>query len=153
MKRFLQGVALGSIAFLVGCASIVSGTTQPISFNSTPPGATILINGADMGKTPTTLHLKRNENYAVSIQLEGYMPETVNITRSMNGWIFGNIIFGGLIGIVIDAASGAMYKLTPEQVTATMGEKLAINADDSVMIAVVMDVDPSWEKIAQLETR
>jgi uncharacterized protein YceK len=152
VKKISCTLILGTILLVTGCASIVSGTTQPISFNSTPAGATVLVNGADMGKTPVTLQLKRNQNYAVGINLDGYKPETMDIKRGLNGWVWGNIIFGGLIGVVIDAASGSMYKLTPDQFTAAMGRDLSMDAEEGGMvIAFTMTPDASWEKIGQLE--
>lgn len=33
----------------------------------------------------------------------------------MDGWYFGNILFGGLIGfLIVDPATGAMYTLKPD---------------------------------------
>jgi uncharacterized protein YceK len=153
VKKISCSLILGTLLLVTGCASIVSGTTQPISFNSTPIGARVLINGADMGKTPLTLELKRKQSYAVAINLDGYKPETMNIERGLNGWVWGNIIFGGLIGVVVDAASGSMYKLTPDQFTAVMGHDLSMDSGEGGMvIAFTMTPDASWEKIGQLET-
>jgi len=55
---------------------------------------------------------------------------------SLNGWYFGNIIFGGLIGLlIVDPATGAMYRLdvnyideplTPTNTTADKGQTLKI---------------------------
>lgn len=38
----------------------------------------------------------------------------------MDGWLFGNLLFGGLICVIVDAATGAMYKLTPNQMAAQL---------------------------------
>ena len=71
----------------------------------------------------------------------------------MDGWIAGNIIFGGLIGLIIDAADGAMYKLSPEQVNAELkkGDGTYLQQGDNIYIGVVMKIDPSWEKIGSLQ--
>jgi len=154
VKKLLKAIAVGGLAFLTGCASIMTGSTQAISFNSSPPGASIVVDGADMGKTPATLNLKRNKGYAVSIQLEGYETQAINLDRSVNGWVWGNILLGGLIGLVVDASTGAMYKLTPEQVSATMGQTVAYDGTgDMLVVAIAMNVDPSWQKVGQLQAR
>lgn len=41
----------------------------------------------------------------------------------MDGWLLGNLLIGGLIGIIIDASNGSMYKLTPDQVIAQSRRK------------------------------
>lgn len=40
----------------------------------------------------------------------------------MDGWLFGNLLFGGIIGIIIDFANGSAYKLTPAEVDVVFGE-------------------------------
>ena len=35
-----------------------------------------------------------------------------------NGWVFGNIIIGGLIGMAVDSSTGASNSLSPDQVSA-----------------------------------
>lgn len=73
----------------------------------------------------------------------------------MDGWFLGNLLFGGLIGIIVDAASGSMYQLTPDQVIASMGKNTAQHntEDGNIMISVSLDIDPSWKKIGQLEKK
>jgi hypothetical protein len=39
----------------------------------------------------------------------------------MSGWYIGNILFGGLIGmLVVDPQTGAMYRLEPKSLDATL---------------------------------
>lgn len=64
--------------------------------------------------------LSRSDNHIVRIQMDGYQPFDATITRSVSGWVWGNLVFGGLIGLAVDATSGGLYKLTPEQVSAQM---------------------------------
>ncbi len=52
--------------------------------------------------------------------LRYWSPETVTLTSGVGPAVAGNIIFGGLIGGGIDAASGAMYKLYPEMVNVAL---------------------------------
>ena len=74
----------------------------------------------------------------------------------MDGWFLGNIIFGGLIGIAIDAGNGSMYKLNPDQIVAQMGKTTASVASEKngdMYITVTLHPDPSWEKIGALSKR
>jgi len=72
----------------------------------------------------------------------------------MDGWFLGNLLFGGIIGIIVDASSGAMYKLTPDQVIAQLKSNstgMIDLKDDQIYVAVSMKIDPNWEQIGQLE--
>ncbi len=102
--------------------------------------------------TPAVLQLKRKENHVVAIELEGYQPYSATFTRSVSGWVVGNLVFGGLIGLVVDAATGGLYKLSPEQIAATLGQTGAVDKiDDVLYIGVVLRPDPAWERIGALE--
>jgi len=66
--------------------------------------------------------------------------------------VFRKYSVGGIIGIIVDASNGAMYKLTPDQIVATMSKEIASvrQIDKDIFIKVSLDIDPSWEKVAQL---
>jgi hypothetical protein len=153
-------------ALLSGCASIIHGANQAVDITSQPTGATITIDGREYGQTPKSIELRRKgrlktelapkKEYAVTIEMDGYFPYEMKIKRELDGWFIGNIILGGLIGIIIDAADGAMYKLTPDQIIAQMGRENAMNIQKSgehLYIAATLEPDPSWEKIGNLSKK
>lgn len=128
-RAMLAGlVALG----LSGCASIIEGSTQNITVKSEPAGASISITDRGgqkihTGVTPATVSLKRgagyfkSEQYTVRFEKPGFEPTEVKIIGSVNGWYFGNILIGGLIGMLaVDPATGAMYTLAPADLSATL---------------------------------
>lgn len=125
-----------------------------MSVSSTPSGATVEIDGTEVGDTPLTKSLDRESQHTIEIDMDGYEAEQVIIDKSVSGWVAGNILFGGLIGLAVDAATGGMYKLSPTQVRQTLDEQTAMNRDgmeDTVFIAVVMQPDSKWKKVGQLE--
>lgn len=136
---------------LASCATIIHGTRQDISFSSTPSGAKVYINGMDKGSTPVIVNLERKNTYVVKIQIDGYIPYETNIIKKVDGWIAGNIIFGGLIGLVIDAASGGMYKLSPEQIASELKNSTVSVNNNMIYIGVVMQPNPSWELVGYLQ--
>lgn len=111
------------LSFLTGCASIVSKSNWPVNVQSNPTGAKCVVskvNGAQLhtGETPMTLNLDSSRGffqpakYNVKCMKDGYQASSVDISADLNGWYIGNIIFGGLIGIlIVDPATGAMWKL------------------------------------------
>jgi len=144
-------VLLATVIFF-GCATIMHGTSQEIGIQSRPTGATVTINNQEYGKTPVVAKLSRKDNHTVHLTLDGYQPFDATITRSTSGWVWGNIVFGGLIGLAVDAISGGLYKLSPEQVEAELaGKGMGMDMQGSdIIITVVLEPDPSWEKVGNL---
>ncbi|MBU4305276.1 MAG: PEGA domain-containing protein [Candidatus Omnitrophica bacterium] len=140
-------------AMLAGCATIMQGTTQEIGISSTPTGATVKINNQEKGKTPIILDLKRKDNHIVTIEMPGYMPYEATFTKSVSGWVWGNIVFGGLIGLVVDFAAGGIYKLTPTELKAVLQKEgvSSLYRKDALYVAVVLEPNPNWEKVGQLQ--
>lgn len=136
-----------------GCATIMQGTTQSVGISSTPTGAKVIIDDYDLGATPIVVELTRKDNHFIKIEMQGYELYETALTRSVSGWVWGNIVFGGLIGLAIDAMSGGLYKLTPTEVNAVLAKEgvSSLYREDSLYIAVVLAPDPKWEKIGQLK--
>lgn len=143
------GVIVVSVT-LVACATIINGTTQNVGISSQPGGAQVTVNGNDLGQTPLIAELKRKNEHFVTVALDGYEPYEITITKSASGWVFGNIIFGGLIGLAVDAITGGLYKLSPEAVNAELIQ--AADMEDGVFITVVLAPDPDWVRIGTLES-
>lgn len=145
--------AAACILLLASCGTIMHGSTQGISISSNPTNARVLVNGQPLGLTPVTLDLKRKDNHTVRLELDGYQPYEVALSRGVSGWVAGNIIFGGLIGLAVDAITGGMYKLSPEQIAGEMRSMStgAVIRDGEMFIAVVMQPDSEWEKFGQLD--
>lgn len=128
MKTFLTATLMTASLALTGCASIMSGSTQTLTFKSVPDTANIVITNKlgekiHTGSTPATVTLKRGNgyfkpaSYDVTFSKEGYQQKTVHVTAKMNGWYIANIVFGGLVGfLIVDPATGAMYSLSPNDV-------------------------------------
>lgn len=105
---------------VVGCATITRGTTQVVAIN-TPgvPGATCTLSSASIGAqtvvTPSTVTLQKGrDNVAVNCTKACYQDGVGVIGSSIDGMTAGNIIIGGVIGLGVDAASGAMNSYAPE---------------------------------------
>jgi hypothetical protein len=105
-----------------GCGAIFNGTRQTLTATSAPDGAKVT---ADPGigdyTTPASLSLERKNNYVLRFEMENYRPATFQIGRQMQGGILAlDILFTGLLGVVIDAATGAWYKLSPESAVVSL---------------------------------
>lgn len=141
-----------AVLTLFSCATIMHGSSQEIGIQSRPTGATVSIDNQEFGKTPVIAKLSRKDNHLVHITLEGYQPFDATITRSTSGWVWGNVLFGGLIGLAVDAITGGLYKLKPEQVEAELARQSMESGlhDSDIIITVVLKPNPNWEKIGNL---
>lgn len=145
--------ALVVVIFLSGCASIVGKNMYPVTINSHPDEATILIkdeSGKQMykGKTPTTITLSSGEayfhpkKYSVTFSKTGYEDQTTEIKAGLSGWYFGNIIFGGLIGLlIVDPLTGNMWKL-PTETTITLAEQVKLGKNEQSLKIVTINQIP-----------
>jgi hypothetical protein len=122
----MVGVA-ALVAALGGCASVTRGTTENISIASTPSGAEATITGLDVPTacvTPCAIVAKRNADITVNFAKPGYEPESVQLTKEIPGagaaGFAGNLLLGGLVGMGVDAATGAAEDHKPNPVIVTM---------------------------------
>jgi hypothetical protein len=113
-------MALASL-LLTGCASIVDGNSQSVSFASNPEGATVYVNGAAIGKTPVTISAKRKgSSQPIRFTKEGYTDVEISLISTVNPWFLGNILIGGLLGSTTDGLSGAAFKYEPGSYMVTL---------------------------------
>lgn len=152
MRKTIISSTLALALCVSSCATIVSGSKQNVSFSSNPSAATIYIDEVEVGKTPFQIKLARKSEHSVMLKLEGYQTYETKLTKEFNAWFIGNIFIGGLIGLIIDPITGAIYNLTPEQVNAQMNKGTAFKSNSKdVYVAVALDIDKNWKKIGQLE--
>ena len=130
-----------------GCATILKGTSAPVSINSTPSSASVEIKRSDgivvgQGQTPMTVKLGKGKDYSVIISLDGYQDQTVPILKTgVETAVFGNLCVGGIPGLVVDFVSGAMYKLEPGTINVSLKEVTARDGSDPAIYAFLTFVD------------
>ncbi len=112
-------VILMSLFFMSSCASIVDGQKQSILISSDPAGANVNItkdaNEVHKGLTPSMVTLDRGEgDHVVEVSKDGYKTQILQLADTVSGWMWGNIVFGGLIGWAIDYGTGAGYNYNVE---------------------------------------
>ena len=109
-----------------GCATIMSGTSQEVLITSEPSGAMVKLNGMTM-ETPAKFTLNRKDNYVAELSMPGYHKAQVKLEKGVNGWVWGNILFGGIPGLVIDIVSGGCNNINPSDAHINM-VPLAVDA-------------------------
>lgn len=96
---------------MTSCATITTGSVgmnRDITILSDPSGADIYIDGVPKGVTPTKLQMSSRDltRRDILVSKKGYKTATFKATDGLNGMMFGNVVFGGLGGAVVDGISG-----------------------------------------------
>ena len=135
-------------SFLSSCSTVTRGTTQKVTVNSNVPGTLVTvtrtdkpISGKDAKKNaayyreveskpalqstaPVILELSRKGKYVITGTKKGYKKTTALVKGKVSGGgaagMAGNALVGGIIGIGVDAATGASLDLSPNPVALEM---------------------------------
>ena len=160
MRKTCALLLSGIIILGSSCASIVSKSKYPITINSRPSDAKITITDKKgvtvfSGLTPAMLKLDAGAGffskarYQVTFEKDGYVSRTVPVNFKLDGWYFGNILFGGLIGLlIVDPATGAMYKIDTEFLDETLEKEnggVSTKANE-LRILDINDIPAEWKE-------
>lgn len=112
-------IALGCLLPLGACASIASDNITETAIETEPAAASCKFYGHryfHQVATPASVTLPAKAAPITLIcEAEGHRREVAYLDTEADGWIFGNMLLGGGIGIMIDGASGAGQEY-PERV-------------------------------------
>ena len=124
---------------LYNCASITGETTQPVSLvtkdhaGNTVEGANCKIRndkGAWEAKSPTFVTVSRSsEDLIVECKKAGMQDGSLKGISRAAGSMWGNIIFGGGVGAIVDHSRGAGYNY-PDILPVVMGKSVIIDRSD-----------------------
>ena len=99
-----------------GCATIVNPNYVQVPVTTEPPGATIKVAGREY-TSPASVYCPRGAgDFTMTIAKDGFNPVSIILEESLDGWMWGNLLLGGLIGLIVDLISGDGYDLEPETV-------------------------------------
>jgi hypothetical protein len=122
----LKSTAACGVLLISGCATVIQPGPDTIPVTSVPSGATVLLNGYIKGVTPTSVVVERDERCSLEIRKDGYQTIYIEKDKVVAGWVFGNIIFGGIPGLVIDLALHNQGKYSETPITVQLQTKKKI---------------------------
>ncbi|MBN1950303.1 MAG: PEGA domain-containing protein [Bacteroidales bacterium] len=94
---------------LSGCATIFTGTTDKIKFNTEPAGATVYIDGIEQCTTPCTVKVHRSVNDKEALfKLDGYETRYIVLSKEFN--LVSILNLENLFGWGIDLLTGSIVK-------------------------------------------
>jgi len=118
-------VAMAVALSLGACATVTRGSDEAWTVQTNPTGATVRTsNGYGCAQTPCTFEIPRKAQFTVDITKPGYKPWRGQVINRVSGpggaALAGNVIIGGLIGVAVDANTGAMLDLEPNPLVVTL---------------------------------
>ena len=149
-------MTLVSIFLFSSCATIFTKTKYSLMVNSNPDGANLVVtdkkgNEIYSGTTPTSLMLKSSSGffsgaeYHFRISMSGYADKVVTVSSKIEGWYWGNLLLGGVLGmLIIDPATGAMWKLDAKQVYVDLIPSSQSNNNLELKIMDIRDIPNEW---------
>lgn len=128
---------------LSGCATIVHlGSNEELTVSSEPSGATVVIDGTERGVTPLATKVERKKDHAVVLTKEGFEEAQSRVESHISWWIAGNVILGGLVGILVDVMSGGGYTIEPDAVAVNLKPLEGIGVSPSPSLSSLTQSPP-----------
>ena len=138
--NILVAVLLLMASSSVGCATIVTSDTVDVSLATSPPGAKAHVNGQSYSTTsPVSIPVRRGKEPTIHIEKDGYEPQDIKLNREFGGWVWGNLLFGGVIGLVIDLVTEHAYGIEPDEIHVSLHP---VSSPPPQKIAMVASVPP-----------
>lgn len=108
-------IVVSVMTLFSSCATIISGTTATVQIDgkfTEPMTITTSFQTYEEVVLPAEVKIKRQhlDGQRIKISSPNYTYEDIILNRKTNGWAFGNILIGGLIGLGVDLGTNAVSK-------------------------------------------
>ncbi len=122
MKNIILTATIASL--LGGCATVTRGTTNDIQITSEPSSAHAKTSTSQTCTTPCVMKMGRKDEFQVVFNKDGYKEAIIPVKTQIAGagiaGAAGNILVGGIVGLGVDAYSGATLEHFPNPVHAVL---------------------------------
>lgn len=129
-------VALAAPHLCAGCATVTQGASQNLAIITDPPGAACVLSrdgkvAGVVNPTPGSVYLeKRSAEIMVVCSKTGFVDASTTVKSTVQAATFGNILPGGVVGLAVDAASGATSAYDPQISIRLVPDQPAHTQDD-----------------------
>ena len=118
-RCLLVAALLGAPA---GCATLLRGPTTMVTVRSDVPGAEVLVDGEVRGATPVVLALEHRASHNILVR-HGAVARAYRLESTVGlGWIVLDLVLTSLVGVIVDAVTGAWSSLSQEDVVVSFGD-------------------------------
>ena len=120
MRRVTACLAALCLTTQAACSTIFLGTEQDLEIRTEPPGLRVELASGASCTSPCELEVERNSGDSVFIGDED-CGELISVEPTFSGGALALSFLGMILGIAIDASTGALYKVEPNPVEVTLG--------------------------------
>jgi hypothetical protein len=119
MRTRALACGAGAILSLAACNTVTRGTEETVTISTSPASARIRTSlGDECPRSPCVVKVSRKTEFTVYAEARGYRPgslqvQTVLTDQAAPGVLGNAILPGGSVGLVLDAANGAMLDHRP----------------------------------------
>ena len=121
-KTLWATLVVGTLCMFCSCATIVTGTAPKVIINGdTNEPVTIRTSYKTYENVmlPTQVQVRRKHlsGQHISVSSKNYTYQDIMIDKKTNGWAWGNLALGGLIGWIIDLGTNAVSEPRQKEYT------------------------------------
>jgi hypothetical protein len=118
-------LSLICLMLMPSCAAVFQGSKTNLTVSTQTPGSVIKHKGEIVGKDgKATVKVNRNTDQQFEVSAPGYETKTVNFTKSVQGgFVVADILLAGLVGVIVDAATGAWHKFDGDKIPSSPIQK------------------------------
>jgi len=119
MRMRILTCVVGSLLSLTACNTVTRGTTEEVTISASPASARIRTSlGHSCPRSPCVVKVERKAEFTAYAEARGYRPGSLLVKSTLTDkaapGVIGNAVLpGGSVGLVLDAANGAMLDHTP----------------------------------------
>ena len=104
-----------------GCATILHGTHTAVTIRSDAPQAEVFVDGEPRGLTPLVTMLDHTVSHQIVVR-RGEQAQLHRLESNLEpGWLVLDLFVTSIIGVVVDAVTGAWRGLSQDSVFASFG--------------------------------
>ena len=115
MKKTLTLSIVFSAMALSGCSTIVTGGEDLVTIDTLSNDSEVRVDGEIRGKGKVTTGLDKSNTHTLSAHKENCKSASVQTEQTIEPWFFGNLIIGGIVGMIVDAATGNANKVSDDE--------------------------------------
>jgi hypothetical protein len=126
MPKSILGCAMSAVLLLAACNTVTRGVEEVVTITASPASARIRTSlGHECPRSPCTVRVERKVEFTAYAEARGYQPGSLLVTSQFTGQaapgVIGNAVLpGGSVGLVLDAANGAMLDHIPNPAHITL---------------------------------
>ncbi len=160
VSRHLLVLVVALPTVLTGCATITKDANQPVRVETYSKTNEVVKDVKCVGKNERGEFAvdssgvmrphRSGENLMVTYSKDGAEPGIATLISRANGGMFGNILFGGGIGAIIDHNKGTAYSY-PDWVRVIMGDDLLFDRKQNKENEVMIGQSASPEQLKKIQ--